>query len=94
MGGGGWSHSIFIVHSLTNVQTKNQTIKGKTPEWTLRLSAPFSSPESPACSSSGHVPWLSTRGATCCPGFRGSGLATSSTWPDVLHVVGIYMVGF
>lgn len=74
---------MFIVHSLTNVQNKNQTIKGKTPEWALRLSAPFSSPETPACSSSGHTPWLSITRATRSLGFGDSGLATSSTRPDV-----------
>lgn len=34
-------HTVFIVHSFTNVQNKNQTIKGKTSEQELLLSDLF-----------------------------------------------------
>lgn len=34
-------HTVFIVHSFTNVQNKNQTIKGKTSEQELLLSGLF-----------------------------------------------------
>lgn len=43
-------HTVFIVHSLTNVQNKSQTIKGETSEQELLMSTLFSSPWSPACS--------------------------------------------
>lgn len=51
--GGKWklgaNHTLFIVHSFTNVQNNNQTIKGKTSEWKLLLAALFF-PGSSACS--------------------------------------------
>lgn len=51
--GGKWKlgadHTVFIVHSFTNVQNKNQTIKGKTSEQELLLAALFF-PGSSACS--------------------------------------------
>lgn len=51
--GGKWelgaNHTVFIVHSSTNVQNKNQTIKGKTSEQELLLAALFF-PGSSACS--------------------------------------------
>lgn len=46
----GADHTVFIVHSFTNVQNKNQTIKGKTSELGLLLAALFF-PGSSACSS-------------------------------------------
>ena len=79
-------HTVFIVHSFTNVQNKNQTIKGKTSERELWLSALFSSPGSLACSGQtlqqSHATALH-HGAMHSPGFRGSGLATSRMWPDI-----------
>lgn len=44
----GADHTVFIVHSFTNVQNKNQTIKEKTFKWELLLAASFF-PGSSAC---------------------------------------------